>query len=404
MRSTRWPGHFRGYDLADADGDGHLDLIAQYGDGEHAVWYGDGTGDFDHEPQVRFLGRVPLGIGGGWYGVAAGDMTGDGLPDLLIEMGATGPSVARGLGRRYLNMAALTWRATHRAWADVNGSGSLDPVFAYRSPFADFPTPDVDAAELDVRHRGNGQYHPHRADMGLDDGDGSFLGVDLTAMATGDIDADGQDELVFAIDRDDLYVVWELDPSDELAGTVLLPASDGVTALWLLDADGDGVLDLLGHAPTSGVLEVHLGDGAGDFGAATTVSLGDADEVLTADVTGDGLPELFAVSGGAVRMHLASGPATWGSGTTVGASDCVSLALGDLDADGLVDLVQVLADGTVELRAGFGNGAFSAPASFVAGDTPVRAIVTDLDGDGLGDVVIANRESDDLTVLRSRAP
>ena len=62
--------------VADMNGDGHLDIVNANIDGPNAVHLGDGTGAF---PRTQ-----PFGGGAASYSVAVADLSGDGLPDVVI--------------------------------------------------------------------------------------------------------------------------------------------------------------------------------------------------------------------------------------------------------------------------------------------------------------------------------
>ena len=77
-----------------------------------------------------------------------------------------------------------------------------------------------------------------------------------------------------------------------------------------------------------------------------------------------------------------------------------SVAVADLDGDTVPDLVIANANGNdVSVLLGNGGGTFQAALFFAAGAFPVSVAVADLDGDTLPDLVTANRISDDVTVL-----
>ena len=88
-------------------------------------------------------------------------------------------------------------------------------------------------------------------------------------------------------------------------------------------------------------------------------------------------------------------PANFLAGLSPGA-----LATGDLNGDGNVDLV-VANRGSDDLSVllGDGGGSFLAPISVVAGDVPVSVVVGDFDGNGTPDAATANRDSSNITVL-----
>jgi hypothetical protein len=79
-----------------------------------------------------------------------------------------------------------------------------------------------------------------------------------------------------------------------------------------------------------------------------------------------------------------------------------SVAVADLDDDTLPDLVTANADSDdVSVLLGNGDGTFQpAPSSpFAVGDDPLSVAVADLDGDTIPDLVTANLASDDVSVL-----
>ena len=80
----------------------------------------------------------------------------------------------------------------------------------------------------------------------------------------------------------------------------------------------------------------------------------------------------------------------------------MSVAIADVDRDGHADLLVASAEsGELAVLRGDGKGGFTpAPGSpFAAGRSPNDLAVADLDGDGRLDAVVANHDSQELTVL-----
>ena len=78
----------------------------------------------------------------------------------------------------------------------------------------------------------------------------------------------------------------------------------------------------------------------------------------------------------------------------------VSLAAADVNGDGQLDLLWASQnDGEVTVLAGNGAGAFAHTGTVGAGASPNQFVATDLDGDGNLDLVMANHETAYITVL-----
>ena len=72
----------------------------------------------------------------------------------------------------------------------------------------------------------------------------------------------------------------------------------------------------------------------------------------------------------------------------------------DVDGDGTQDLVTANTNSDdVSVLLGNGDGTFQAAQAFGAGDTPQSVAVSDVDGDGTQDLVTANGASNDVSVL-----
>ena len=78
----------------------------------------------------------------------------------------------------------------------------------------------------------------------------------------------------------------------------------------------------------------------------------------------------------------------------------VSVAVADLDGDTVPDLVTANQNSdNVSVLRGNGDGTFQTAVVYAAGDGPFSVAVADLDGDTFPDLVTANFNSDDVSVL-----
>ncbi|HSZ54400.1 MAG TPA: FG-GAP-like repeat-containing protein [Tepidisphaeraceae bacterium] len=167
--------------------------------------------------------------------------------------------------------------------------------------------------------------------------------------------------------------------------------------LTTADLNGDGKPDLA-VAEATGV-SILLGNGNGTFQAPITFASATSPNVpanvVAADFNGDGKQDLAFGGAGSTRaigVLLGNGNGTFETLQTfgLGASGLIYVAAADLNGDGKVDLLSDVAGG-VQVLLGNGNGTFGPPQTFSAGPDPGAIGVADLNGDGKPDFVVADR-------------
>ncbi|MEM7201747.1 MAG: VCBS repeat-containing protein [Planctomycetota bacterium] len=429
--------------LGDVDSDGDLDLVlANFGravtavaSGENGLYLNDGTGKF-----VEATTAGLPGLGRDSHAVVLGDVDGDG--DLDVVFGNHRDS-SDGQDRLYLNDGAGGFADATAEWmplrvddthalalADVDADGDLDllsvtPSRLYlndgqrrfvpaslvhmpQEPGRDLAVADVDGdADVDVvTDLGN----LGSRNLLLNDGSGRFVVVTRTHLpafpptpwlpsdiSAGDLDGDGDVDLVFG--SSSLYL-------NEGTG-IFVDASDRLrpnTAEMVLDSrlgdvDGDGDLDLVvanhGVAFVGGPNRLFLNDGQGYLSEVTrnTVLLGVPDLAVSADLDGDGDPDLLHPTQGLVQLNDGRGSFAVHSDRLPPTRQSTAAATGDFDGDGDIDLVVGVntplgMPGSDRLLLNDGSG------RFVEAPIPNRAlaleIVTgDVDRDGDLDLVLA---------------
>ncbi len=307
------------------------------------------------------------------------------------------------------------------AVGDFDGDGNLDLV----------TTPDFSAPES----------YPNVDGIILlfGDGQGDFpqtggflAGEYLTGIATADLNGDGISDLVTTegFDGAGQNVPIGLCNSVGPRVPVFLGAANASFALQQPclyagrrpgavttgDFDEDGITDLVVTISSADVNTVDRntyflsGNGNGTFATGRVFLTEKSNHVTAADFNRDGHLDL-AMPG---LVYLGTGRGTFVAGPVTGGGE----AVGDINGDGIRDLVSVginnlytPADDVVRVRLGQPNGsfiAFGAPLPTGADPNveshPIAVAIADLNGDGYGDIVVANGESDDVAIyLRNPA-
>ena len=369
----------------DLDGNGTLDLVvAHSGLSSVSVLLGDGDGMI-----FTPAAGSPLTVGSGPWSVAVGDFDGNGVPDLVTaDNSASTVSVLLGSGGGAFGAAdsfTVDGPPIAVGTLDVTGDGHLDVVAVTGADTLNllpgdgaggFATP---ATLFPVRTR-------------------------PSAVVPVDADADGRLDLVVPCrDADSLVVLLSRPPAFDDAVRVAVGGTPTAAATADLDADGDldlAVVDTAGNAVT-----VLTNDGSGGFAAQTPVPVGLAPQsVAIADLDRDGVLDLAVgnAQGNTVSILLGLAGGGFTPGGTPGAGSAPDdLAVGDFDRDGDLDLAvcnKVSPVGSVTILVNDGLGGFTAGPSLTAGNAPTGVHVADLDLNGTLDLVVANDDSDDLTL------
>ncbi len=174
-----------------------------------------------------------------------------------------------------------------------------------------------------------------------------------------------------------------------------------------LDLTGSGWTDLVVSNFGSGNASIFPHDPAnpGKYLPATTLTTGgQPNQVVSGDINGDGKPDLvfadLSTSGNAiVLLQDAAHPGQFLPPLKLSTGNLTpSVAIGDLNGDGLPDVVAADYDSngnngqvTIFLQNPAGPGTFLPAVTFAAGAQPQAVRIADVNGDGLPDLVVANR-------------
>ncbi|MCW3817808.1 FG-GAP-like repeat-containing protein [Micromonospora sp. DR5-3] len=210
-----------------------------------------------------------------------------------------------------------------------------------------------------------------------------------------DVDADGRNELLVASgDGLDLY----RQSAGGLSAPVALPFGAALGDVHAVDLDRDGQLDLVATINES--VLVRYGTAAGEFTAPVTVATPLSGSVLgIADVTGGPGLDLVRLDGRQVIVVEQTSARTFAppSGIPMPQGqeiDARSLAAGDVTGDGRADVVLTVTgnmpDPRISVLTHDTAGTLGTWQIYVSYDMPEPLVLEDMDGDSRLDVVIAH--------------
>lgn len=466
--------------VADLDGDGWLDVATGADDDDAiAILVNDGSG--------ALLPRRLVPLDDAPFSLAAGDLDGDGTVDLVANRSRHGDvAILRNDGRAgFATPEVYAIQSEELALGDADGDGVLDLYDATFWPHvvlqeagrlvAPTPISDVGADRVTLADLDGDGYPDAILGDGLLLGGGGFAllrgGPDggfapfassttstaRSPIAVGDIDGDGDIDLVYAgigtivlrrnhgdgtfapeepfsvdspgapapaladLDGDgdlDLVVAFGL----ELPGAVQVYWNDGHGAFRsgpTLTAGGDPSVPVVGSITGSerpdivvpnrfdGTLSVFQGHADGSFTRFATLSTpGSPTAVLIADVTQDGRPDLIA---GGLGPSTTFSP--WlriypgldhGLGAPIALPTSTApsdLAVADLDSDGRRDLLAI--GGPLAFYRTLPGGGFAPPVAY-AGAQSSGLAVRDQNGDFRTDLVVVSQLPNRLSILTNR--
>ncbi len=382
------------FDLADFDGDGHVDIVVGHGQRKRTtVQLGDGAGSFTQSwEDTEFIRPT---------GIVTGDFDGDGSRDFVIlgvarNLFAIGCFRGDGNGRFTLGAFISSPYSTWLSSADFDEDGLPDVVAQGSTWTIAFGDPSAGLARArTIVARST----PDKA-------------------TTGDFDRDGHADIVYITERSNQFALVRGDGRGGLEEPIAAAAPDDGrmhTDVTMLDLDRDGFADAVGSgmSPSRPTLFLYRGNASGrlvesgripDTGGGN-IARGDFDEdgildvaVRTLGPTFNGREILFGDGLGGFRAQRSRGP---------GGSESPDIVL-DADGDGHLDLVALLESydvytpGYLSISFGNGSGSFLDVGSIRVGRCANTISAADFDGDGSMDYVIGKCALDAIIVVRGR--
>ena len=379
--------------VGDWDGDGKADVVGRNATTHRLyVYYGEGAGLFGARTRLLAYDWSGYSFVGG-----AGDLNGDGHPDLLARDSANRLWLVAGTGSR-LGAATLLssdWSGYDLTAGlfDVTGDGRPDVVARDRSTKQVWVHPGNGAGGLGARV---GPYT-------------GFSGVSLL-LSAGQVSGSAAKDLV-GLDSSGHLLAFA---GAAATGPTLVPMGRTFPASNLLlnvgDWNGDGKGDVMSRS-TSGVLYLLRGKGDGKFSAPVVAGSGFGSVRLLAavgDYTGDGHPDLVGQpSGGSMRIYPGNGATGFHYSYVAHAALIAKqqVGLGLWNADGSPDSLVRRGDGSLVYYPGNGPGGLTGGTRLGSLSFAYDWLVSvgNVSGDGRPDLLVRGKSSGTLYVLRGTA-
>ncbi len=365
--------------------------------------------------------KVDFATGTYPFGVAIGDIDGDGKPDVVVcncnDMSGTTVSVFRNTSSSGSitsgSLAAkldLTTGVSPRGLAigDIDGDGRPDLVVGnYVSSTASVFRNTSTSGSITS---------------------GSFASkIDLATgampnyVAIGDIDGDGRPDVVTTNYYSNTITVLR---NTSTSGSIsFAPKVDFTTdafpnGIAIGDIDGDGKPDVvITNYYTNTVSVFRNTSSSGSISFAPKVDFttgGTPNGIAIGDIDGDGKPDLVVVNHTSNTVSVLRNTSSPGSISfdakvdfVTGATPCF-VAIGDIDGDGKPDVI--ITNGLSNTVSVFRNtsspgsitsGSLAAKVDFTTGANPLGVAIGDIDGDGRPDLVVGNFASNTISVLQN---
>jgi hypothetical protein len=332
--------------------------------------------------------------------LSVADFDADGRPDLAVPNsdwnatsgGASVASILRGYGNGTFDSVqsytAGAWLPVGLAVGDFDGDGRPD-----------IATANWQSQQAYVLSNQGGA-------MSFDSPVATNLDGDASSIAAGDIDNDGQDDLL--VNTPVGIALLRGGPSGATLYDTLGVGTGTSMHAQLVDIDEDGQLDLVSAvADEADRIVVFHGAGDGSFFEQAEYPLGgDPAWVVAGDLNMDDDLDLAiaAYEQNAVTLYIGNAQGGFSSRTDIGVcTGPQSVAIGDMNNDGASDLVVGCSDSdTVQMHLQTADGEFELVRWWETGSRPVSVQVADLNLDGQLDIGWANQLGNTIGLVISQ--
>ncbi len=210
-----------------------------------------------------------------------------------------------------------------------------------------------------------------------------------------------------------------LKSADDCSGTTftsgkVVPLDAPANKIVSADFNNDGKRDVavgVSNGFSTSHIEILLGDAAGGFASAESVSIPDyLSDMKAADFNGDGNLDLLVTHrlsspGNGIELFTGGGGGNFTKSKSISfEGEMTALAVGDFNGDDRADFaVTDATQNRIVIYYGENSDNFSQTDSFSLGITPSFASAGDFDNDGKSDLIIVSSNTSSVTILLSAA-
>lgn len=355
--------------ISDFNGDGKLDIVAaNYTTNNVTLLFGIGGGTLGGAKTYAVAGTGP-------WTVVTTDANGDGVKDLATS-DSTSNSVSVLLGI---------------------SSGGFVPAAAYA--VGSVPI-GLAAANLNNDSRGDlatSNYYSNNISVLIANTNGTFapavyysVGTKPYSIAAGDLTGDHRPDLAVANYGSDSVSILRNNGNGTFAAPQPFHLTVNPISVILTDMDGDGKLDMLTTLPNTLNLSLLSGDGAGGFKISKEFPTNHTTyDIAIGDFNGDGAPDVAAIVN--LELMLGNGAGNFGAAKNISNTVETAVRACDFNADGFMDLITANNGNGISILLGNGAGGF-APEIVVTG-ADIALVAGDFTSDGLPDVATLDHSS-----------
>ena len=367
-----------------------------------------------------FNGKVDISSGANPYQLAIADYDRDSKPDIaVVNFGSSSISIYQNLsssgaittGSFASKVDIAAGSSPHSlVHSDLDGDGRIDLIICSR--YGNVITVYRNVSTTGVIN--GGSFQP---------GVSFSTGAGPWRLSVGDLDNDGKPDVVAS--NNDASAITVL-RNTSVPGTISFspkqdfPLGAGNSHVAVRDIDGDGLPDLLAMSGTNNLSILRNTSTSGIISFAAYINLpvsGGPAGFTVEDLDADGKPDLIITRYNLNQLSIFKNVSTVGS---IAASSFASpvdflagaepggVAVGDFNGDGKPDIVvadygsNTLSIYKNQTSAGIINSSsFASRVIEATGSNPSSAAVSDIDGDGKSDIIVANNNSATISIFRN---